>query len=119
MVFVKVSILLQYLRIFVPSRNGNLPLFVAIHLCMWIVIIVYLVFTFFDIFLCTPRAKLWDPSITTGHCFDGNDTFEASGIFNVVSDLIILILPMPTLWRLQLSLKRRLLTMGVFAAGFL
>ena len=117
--FVKASILLQYLRIFVPSKRGTLPLCVAIHACMWSVVIFYVIITFFNIFMCTPRAKISNLLITTGHCFDTNAAYKSSGVFNVFSDFAILILPMPTLWNLQLSLKRRLWTMGLFAGGFL
>ena len=57
--------------------------------------------------------------MTTGHCFDATASWKASGVFNVLSDFAILILPMPTVWTLQMSLRRRLLIMGVFATGLL
>ncbi len=79
----------------------------------------YLVDTFFLIFLCSPREKIWNPLMTTGHCFEGDASYKASGMFNVLSDFAILVLPMPTLWNLQMSLRRKLLIMGVFATGFL
>ena len=79
----------------------------------------YLVDTFFLIFLCTPREKIWNPLMTSGHCFEGDASYKASGVFNVLSDFAILILPMPILWNLQMSLKKKLLTTGVFATGFL
>ena len=119
MTFVKLSILLQYLRIFAPSRKENLPLFTAIHACIWSLVVFYLVDTLFLIFICTPREKIWNPLMTTGHCFDGNASYKASGVFNVLSDFAILILPMPTVWKLHMPMRRRLLTMGVFATGFL
>ena len=86
---------------------------------MWSVIIFYLICEIFKINICTPRAKISNPLMTTGHCFDTKASYKASGVFNVLSDFAILILPMPTLWNLQSSLRRRFLTMGVFAAGFL
>lgn len=57
--------------------------------------------------------------MTTGHCFDGNASYKGSGVFNVLSDFAILIIPMPVLWNLQMSLERKIMTMGVFATGFL
>lgn len=57
--------------------------------------------------------------MTTGRCFDGSASYKASGVFNVLSDFVMLILPMPVLWNLQMSLKKKLLTVGVFATGFL
>ena len=69
--------------------------------------------------MCNPREKLWNPLITDGHCFNSGTDFESSGIFNVISDFAILILPMPCLWKLQMPLRKKLLVMGVFATGFL
>ena len=119
MIFVKLSILLQYLRIFAPSRKGAFPLFLAIHACIWSLTLFYVIDTFFLIFICTPREKIWNPLMKGGHCFDGSASYKASGVFNVLSDFAILIVPMPTLWNLQMSLKKKLLTMGVFATGLL
>ena len=119
MTFVKLSILLQYLRVFVPLRREDLPLFTAIHACIWITILFYLAEVVFLVFLCTPREKIWHPWITTGHCFSNVALYQASGIFNVLSDFAILFLPMATIWKLHMSLGKRLLTMGVFATGFL
>lgn len=116
--FVKLSILLQYLRIFVHSKQENKPLFIAIHACIWSLVVFYLVDTIFMIFLCSPREKIWNPLLETGHCFDESAPYKASGVFNVLSDFAILIVPMPTLWSLQMSLKKKLLVMGVFATGF-
>ena len=57
--------------------------------------------------------------MTGGYCFDSSASYKASGVFNVLSDFAILIVPMPTLWNLQMSLKKKLLTMAVFATGLL
>lgn len=56
--------------------------------------------------------------MTTGHCFNVNATFQATGVFNVVSDFAILILPMPCVWRLSLPLKKKVLMTMIFATGF-
>ena len=42
-----------------------------------------------------------------------------SGVFNTVSDLYILILPLPFIWGLKLTVSRRLRLMAVFSAGIL
>ncbi|MCJ1396234.1 hypothetical protein MMC18_009123 [Xylographa bjoerkii] len=42
----------------------------------------------------------------------------ASGSLNVLSDFSILILPLPTIWRLQMSKKNKLAVTAVFAIGF-
>ena len=118
-VFVKVSILLQYSRIFNPTGRRDLPVFIAIQLCIWSIVLFYSVEMFFSIFECNPRENIWNKLATTGSCYSINGINEASGVFNVVSDFAILVLPMPVIRKLQMTLKRKLLTLGVFAIGFL
>ena len=70
-------------------------IYVGVHLCIWTMLIFYLVETIFEIDICTPREKIWNPLMETGHCYNVDATFMATGIFNVLSDFAILILPMP------------------------
>ncbi|CAD6593760.1 MAG: hypothetical protein ASARMPRED_007916 [Alectoria sarmentosa] len=116
--FIKLSILLQYLRIFAPTRKGNMFIYVGVHLCIWSNLIFYLIVTVFEIDICSPRKKIWNPMMTTGHCYSVNATFQGTGIFNVISDFTILILPMPCVWRLRLPLKKKILMTAIFATGF-
>ncbi|KAF6227624.1 hypothetical protein HO173_012153 [Letharia columbiana] len=115
--FIKLSILLQYLRIFAPTRKGNMFIYVGVHLCIWTNLVFYLTETVFEIAICTPREKIWNPLMTTGHCFSVDVTFQATGVFNVISDFAILILPMPCVWRLRLPLKKKILMTTIFATG--
>ena len=116
--FVKLSILLQYLHIFAPTRKGNMFIYVGVHLCIWTNLIFYILGIAFNIAMCSPRKKIWDP-LMEGHCFDYNANYQASGIFNVISDFAILILPMPCVWKLQMPLKKKILVTAIFATGFL
>ena len=118
MFFIRLSILLQYLRIFAPTRNGNMFIFVGVHICIWSNLIFYLVETVFEINMCTPRKKIWNP-LLTGHCFNAEASIQASAIFNVFIDHVILILPMPCVWRLHLPLKKKILMTMIFATGLL
>lgn len=114
--FVRLSILLQYLRIFAPTRKGNMFVFVGVHICIWSNFIFYFFMTVFEITICTPRTKIWNPLIT-GHCFSFVAPLQASAVFNVLSDVLILLLPMPCVWRLHLPLKKKVLMTMIFAAG--
>ncbi|SLM40448.1 hypothetical protein LPUS_11260 [Lasallia pustulata] len=115
--FVKLSILLQYLRVFVPTRRGDMAMFVEVHVCIWSCFFFYLVTTFLLIFLCKPREKLWNPMLP-GHCINLDAIYQITGIFNVVSDFTIMLLPVPPLWKLQLPLKRKCGVVAIFATGF-
>ena len=115
---VKESILVQYLRIFVPNRRADMGLFMTIHGLIWIVFLFYLVVTVFQIAMCSPRERIWNKLITEGHCFNEDVAFRTIGVFNVISDLAVLIVPMVPIWKLQLPLKRKMLIIGIFATGF-
>ncbi|SLM39433.1 hypothetical protein LPUS_09967 [Lasallia pustulata] len=116
---IKTSILLQYQRIFVIHKTRKSPMFVAIQSCIWTIFLFYLIETFFEIFQCSPREKIWNKLLTGGHCNNSSAGFKVTGVFNSISDFALLSIPMPALWKLQMPLKRKLLTMGVFAVGVL
>ena len=78
-----------------------------------------MVATFFSIFQCSPREKIWNIFETDGHCYDVGAFEKASGVFNIVSDFAILILPITSVWRLHMTFRKKLLTTAVFAIGFL
>jgi len=114
---VKASILLQYLRVFVPNRRANWSLYIAIHVVLWSSFIFYVAILFVQIFICHPRERIWNLLITTGHCLNGEASSLATGIFNIISDFSILILPMVPIFKLELPLRRILLLIAVFATG--
>lgn len=117
--FIKLSILLQYTRIFAPTVEGNMRMVVAIRICISTIFIFYIIATFFSIFQCSPREKIWNILETDGHCYDVGAFEKASGVFNIVSDFAILILPISSVWRLHMTFRKKLLTTAVFAIGFL
>lgn len=115
---VKFSILIQYLRVFVPSRVGNMPMYIGIHIVLWSNFIFYSIETFIEIFSCTPRARAWN-KFHTGHCLDVNAAIIATAAFNVISDFAILLLPMYSIWQLQLPKKRKVGICALFGTGLL
>lgn len=94
-------------------------MFLTTHVVIWSNFLFYLLDLVFFIGLCTPRRKIWQPWLPNGHCFSFDVWNMASGTFNAVSDFTILILPMPCVLRLQMPLKKKMITVGIFATGFL
>lgn len=99
MSFAKISMLFLYRRIF-PSRRFNILLYVvgAVILAWWFA------GTLAIIFVCHPVQYFWDKTIPGGHC--GSETGILYGIAgpNVVTDVVVLVLPLPILWKLQMRL---------------
>ncbi|TVY39345.1 Satratoxin biosynthesis SC1 cluster protein [Lachnellula subtilissima] len=116
---VKLSILLQYMRIFVPRREGNMAMFVLIHIVLWADLAFYTADTLFEIFSCNPRELNWNKLIDHGSCFNIEALIISAGAINVVSDCVILFLPVFSIWRLQLSTKKKVQISAVFAFGLL
>lgn len=113
---VKLSILLQFVRIFVPSKTGTAYYF--IHSVNLLNLLFYTAFTFATIFNCIPRRKLWEPS-TPGHCLDIARLIISSALINVVSDLAMFMIPMFCISSLHMPLKRKIGVSIVFATGVL
>ena len=116
--FIKLSILLQYKRIFTPTQKKNL-MYWGVYTVVWLNFAFYLAITIAEIFLCNPREKYWNVLITTGHCYDRNAANIAAGSVNSFSDFVILLLPQKVIWKLQMPLKRKLAVSGIFLTGLL
>ncbi|KAF9884169.1 hypothetical protein FE257_002227 [Aspergillus nanangensis] len=110
----KLSILLLYIRLFAPSIKSKTYLF--IQLLIWVNLLFYLSNTIVKIVQCTPRSKIWDKD-TPGHCVNINSLILGASIFNVVSDFLILLMPIACVWRLQMNSGKKIGTSAVFAAG--
>ena len=68
------------------------------------------------IFQCVPVKASWDTSIH-GTCVDLATEYFVAGITNVLTDIIILVLPIPLVWQLQVSVQKRWLIYGTFMLG--
>lgn len=113
-VLVKVSILLQYITVFVVHR-GN-AFHIMVHVLLWTNVVFYTIDVLLVTFECKPRAKAWDNSIP-GTCFSLHQLGISSGIINVISDFAILLLPLQKIWRLQMPWQKKWRILAVFAVG--
>lgn len=108
----KMSILFLYLRIFNVDR--------IFRYCTWAAMFVtfgYLFSNFWTlIFGCQPIAKYWDPE-TPGHCIFTLEADYGYGSLNFITDLLMFILPLPMVWRIQLSRKERIGVSVIFMIG--
>lgn len=108
----KVSILLLYLRIF-PVRT--------VVLICWGTIAVIAAWAIATILagclICRPFAFNWDPTIPGGYCGNQVSSFTATGVINLVTDVVVLITPMPSLYRLQMAMYKKVTLMTVFGLG--
>ncbi|KND87690.1 hypothetical protein TOPH_07636 [Tolypocladium ophioglossoides CBS 100239] len=69
-----------------------------------------------SIFQCHPVMRAFDKSIP-GTCIDMAKLWFANAGFSIATDVIILLLPMPLVWRLKVPVAQKVALMAVFAVG--
>lgn len=121
MFLIKLAVLLQLLRVFVPLKKRN-ALFWTCQAFIWLNFIYYTVYVCLAIFSCNPIKKGWSQQVyppIKGSCLDLRAAYLAGAIINTISDLSIVILPQPVIWRLHLSSKKKVGLCVVFLIGLL
>ncbi|KAF4120644.1 hypothetical protein GMORB2_2647 [Geosmithia morbida] len=108
----KLSLLLMYYRIFRVSYFKKMAWAVGAFVMAWVVCV-----TFLFIFICVPVQKLWYPELP-GRCIDQVGTWISNAASTLFTDLIILCLPIPQIWRLQLSKREKIGLTMAFGLGF-
>ncbi|KAL4987808.1 hypothetical protein BDW68DRAFT_101874 [Aspergillus falconensis] len=108
----KVSILFLYLHIF-PVRW----LVVSSYATMAVIVAWAIATILAGCLICRPFAYNWDKTIPGGHCGDQVTSFTITGIINLVTDVVVLVLPMPNLSRLQMATYKKVTLITVFGLG--
>lgn len=114
MLCTKLAILLLYRRVFLPQRGGFFDW--GLRFFMLILGLFYFATTIVKIWECSPRARIWDKSIP-GTCVNVASLLNTSGLFNTVTDILILLVPVKSVWNLQMTRKRKLGVVLVFTVG--
>ena len=112
----KLCVLLQMMRVFKGTNKDSV--YWAIQALIWTNFGFYVSQFFGFIFACRPQAKLMHPEIP-GVCIDRNALLLTSSAINIVSDFSILLLPVFAVWKLQMTVQRKLGIAAVFAIGLL
>ena len=112
----KVSILLLYRRTFSVQKQSRFDR--GIRLFIVFLTLFYITNTFLKIYQCAPRARIWDKRVE-GTCLDLGSVLTASGAFNAVTDVLLLLIPIRVSWNLNTSKKRKVGMVLLFTFGFL
>jgi hypothetical protein len=110
----KLSILLFYCRIFAVPRVRYVAKLLVVVIFLWCTTVVLSAFL-----LCRPFALNWDPAIANGHCGNRVLSYILTGVLNILTDLLVLCLPMPVIWGLQMRIVTKVGLVAVFGTGFL
>ncbi len=116
MFFAKASLLLLYIRIFGPKKSTRYAAYfgLAFSFCL------YLATVFVIVHYCAPAAgKPWNLTDSAIKCDKAIVYGVVQGSITVVLDLYIFILPIPVVWGLQMSSRKRIAVLAVFFTGIL
>ncbi|KAF7534149.1 hypothetical protein G7054_g6453 [Neopestalotiopsis clavispora] len=97
----KLAILLLFLRIFDTGSKK-----IITYMCLIVL-------------ECIPIAAVWDKSITNPKCLDLHAISVAGAISSMTTDVILMVLPIPVLWTLQISRAKRIGLVFLFAIASL
>lgn len=116
LLFTKLSIMLLIKRVFCSVKR-DVAYWLTIFL-MFANTAFYICFLVVPATQCIPRTKIWNPE-EPGTCVDIYKLYNASAIFNLVSDVAMLSVPIYLVWRLQMSLRRKIGVSAIFCTGSL
>lgn len=113
---IKLSVILLYRRLFVGRLFNRYSLALCVVIALW-----SLSFFFAFAFQCgTDIANWWtSPATIKAYCDNTNAVILGLVISDVLTDVMILLIPIPIIWKLQMSTKNKIGLTGVFLLGLL
>lgn len=108
----KISLLYSYNRLFRTPRFPTIAMSIGFVILIWPP-----AFAVCIVLNCKPISFAWDKTIPNGHCLDlAVIYFSLSGISTFI-DVILLLLPIPWLWGLQMNRQKKLSLIAAFILG--
>ncbi|RAL15878.1 uncharacterized protein BO97DRAFT_362074 [Aspergillus homomorphus CBS 101889] len=71
------------------------------------------------IFACHPVGKNWDVTVTTGSCISRQGIYMATAVTNTLSDVILILIPIPIVFQLTLPFVQKVGIFCMFVVGCL
>ncbi|KAK5654657.1 hypothetical protein OQA88_6980 [Cercophora sp. LCS_1] len=107
----KISIVLQYRRIFIQTFLRHVTLGFLVLLSAWgITLSVMLPL------VCTPVESFWNPAVP-GRCMNFKTVWYVMAGVNVATDFALFIMPIPVVTSLQLPRRQKLMLLAIFGLG--
>lgn len=88
----------------------------AVYFSMFFVVASQGVLFFLATFGCKPIAKGWDLSLE-GTCIDKTPVYEATAITGVISDIMLIVIPIPMVVKLQRPWRQKVGLLFLFSVG--
>ncbi|KAK2773197.1 hypothetical protein CKAH01_13615 [Colletotrichum kahawae] len=107
------TFLLQYYRLMEVSRMRHVVVGCMVLIALWGVSQILVAFL-----QCIPLEAVWDPRVESKCIGNIAAVWYFNGIFNVVTDFMIITLPIPKIWQLAMPRMQKIIIVGVFMLGF-
>lgn len=113
---IKLSVIFLYRRLFVGRLFNRYSLALCTLIALW-----SLSFFFATAFQCGTHIAYWWTSQATikRFCVDTNALNLGFSISDVITDLMVLAIPLPIIWKLQMSTPQKLGLTSIFLLGLL
>ena len=110
------ALFLLYYRLFALDRWTK----IATYSGMGVTSCFYLATFIVQLVLCIPRPReSWTSMTCVERCSRRHRLRDVHGVFGLVSDVYIFILPLPVIYRLQMSLKKKIGVTAMFLTGLM
>ena len=113
---VKITFLLFFDRVFAVNNNTKIKRLVRGAIAVNTMF--YTAILFQTVFICHPVRRAWNHFVQ-GHCESGQVGPYVIGIWAILSDLYILLLPLYCVWNLQLKIEGKFRLTVIFGFGSL
>lgn len=111
-VITKTSLLLLYYRLFGSVRKFR----IAVRIAGAVVSGYFMACVITSVAGCQPVSYFWYKN-QPGKCLDEVNFFRWNGVANMLTDVMILCLPGPMVWGLQMARRQKLVLIGIFLLG--
>ncbi|PVH81161.1 hypothetical protein DL98DRAFT_174500 [Cadophora sp. DSE1049] len=113
----KLSMLVLVYRIVTESSKKLPKIIIGV---MVLIALESVAFLFAVMFQCGNPSTYWTLSFAPQpECMSETKNLLAAGIINTIGDLVVVILPIPIIWRLQLPIQQQIIIILLFGAGIL
>ena len=110
--FAKLTLCLFYRRIN-PAKTFQAGVWTLLVVCVGSSV----GFFFVLLFRCRPMAAAWNPLVPNADCLPSPVIGVITAVVGVVTDVLLFVVPMPTVMRLNMPIRQKLGLAGLFAVG--
>ncbi|KAF2844357.1 hypothetical protein T440DRAFT_410368 [Plenodomus tracheiphilus IPT5] len=106
------------LCLFYRRLNPNQYYQIAVGATLFLDVGAYTGIFFSLIFACRPIRANWDPMLfASAVCVNRGAIYIATAVIGIVTDLLLILIPIPTIWGLQMPTKQKIGLTAMFGVG--